>query len=261
MIKAIFFDVDGTLLSHTTKQVPQDTKQTLIQLQNSGIKIFMSTGRHPLELSQLPVNDIEFDGYITLNGQLCLNSKKKVLLGRPFDQDASKKLVSIFKQKICPIALVESDRIYINFVNNTVLAAQKSISTPVPEIGQYNNSLIYQATAFTSKYTENFLINALPHGYKFTRWNEYGGDIISNDGGKSKGVNYFCDRFNLRQNEIVAFGDSENDIDMLQYAEIGIAMGNADSCVKKIADYVTTDVDQGGIINALEHFSIINKTN
>ena len=54
-----------------------------------------------------------------------------------------------------------------------------------------------------------------------------------------------------------AFGDAENDIDMLEYCGIGVAMGNAQEKVKEIADYVTTDVDRDGIKNALRYFSII----
>ena len=69
MIKAIFFDVDGTLLSHTTKCIPRDAVQALRTLLDRGIRIFMATGRHSTELDQLPVRDIRFDGYITLNGQ------------------------------------------------------------------------------------------------------------------------------------------------------------------------------------------------
>ena len=65
MIKAIFFDVDGTLLSHTTKRISQDTVQAVRTLQDQGIRIFMATGRHSTELDQLPVRDIRFDGYIT----------------------------------------------------------------------------------------------------------------------------------------------------------------------------------------------------
>ena len=56
---------------------------------------------------------------------------------------------------------------------------------------------------------------------------------------------------------IMAFGDAENDIDMLKTAEIGVAMGNAEECVRKCADYVTSDVDNGGIVKALRYFHLI----
>ncbi len=259
MIKAIFFDVDGTLLSHKTKEIPSDTKDVLLDLREKGIKIFMSTGRHSIELSQLPVNDIEFDGYVTLNGQLCLDGMRKVVFGTPLDRRVTDKLVAIFRNKKYPIALVEEGRIYINFVNDIVCKAQKSISTSLPEKSVYKNGLIYQATAFLKKKEEILLENELPQGLKFARWSENGVDIISQKGGKVEGIKYFCGLYGISQKEIMAFGDAQNDIDMLKFAQIGVAMGNACDQVKKIADYVTSDVDECGIKNALHHFHIIEK--
>ena len=78
MIRAIFFDVDGTLLSHKTKEVPSSARRSLALLKERQIKVFLSTGRHALELDELPVQDLTFDGYITLNGQLCLDGDKNI---------------------------------------------------------------------------------------------------------------------------------------------------------------------------------------
>lgn len=257
MIKAIFFDVDGTLLSHRTKQVPPDAKQILKELQENGIKIFISTGRHPAELSRLSVNVVDFDGYITLNGQLCLDKKRQVIFGKPFDKDTVSKLVSIFERKEIPLILVEEQRNYINFVNDTVCRIQESISTPVPDISAYHGANIYQATTFLRRDEEAEWRGYLPKECKFARWCDNGVDIISAKGGKVEGIKCFCNLYGIEQNEIMAFGDAENDIEMLKYAYIGIAMGNAQDRVKKIADYVTTDIDENGIKNAIQFYNIL----
>lgn len=60
-------------------------------------------------------------------------------------------------------------------------------------------------------------------------------------------------------NECIAFGDGGNDIPMLRATGIGIAMGSASDLVKSHADYVTNDVDENGIYNALVHFGVINQ--
>ena len=65
-IKAIFFDIDGTLVSFKTHQVPQETKDAIKRLRENGIKVFVATGRMLKMVDVL--NDIEFDGYITYNG-------------------------------------------------------------------------------------------------------------------------------------------------------------------------------------------------
>ena len=62
----------------------------------------------------------------------------------------------------------------------------------------------------------------------------------------------------MDRSEIMAFGDGENDIDMLQFAGVGVAMGNADEKVKAMADYVTDTVENDGIEKALRHFGLID---
>ena len=69
MIKAIFFDIDGTLVSFKNHQIPASTIESLKKLKEKGIKIFVATGRGKDGLDIL--DEIEFDGYITLNGQYC----------------------------------------------------------------------------------------------------------------------------------------------------------------------------------------------
>ena len=73
MVKAIFFDVDGTLVSHTQKAVPESARFALDRLSQKGILRVLATGRHMGELEQLPIRDIPFDGYVTLTGQLTLD--------------------------------------------------------------------------------------------------------------------------------------------------------------------------------------------
>lgn len=257
MIKAIFFDVDGTLLSNGTKRIPFDTLNALEILKAKSIKIFIATGRHFTELLRLPINHIKFDGYVTLNGQLCLDTNGEVLFGTPFDKELTEKLVSIFWGGKYPLALVEEERIYINFVNDEVCKALGQVSISAPEADLYRGGELYQASMFLKEEEESFLSDDFLKKCKIVRWNEVGVDIISVKGGKSAGIRYFCERFGIQQSEVMVFGDAENDIDMLRYAQIGVAMGNAQDCVKKEADYVTADVDEGGIQKALRFFHVI----
>ncbi len=71
MIKAAFFDVDGTVYSHESKSVPESTMKALEILRDKGIKTFLATGRHFTEIDKLPVGKIPFDGYVMLTGQIC----------------------------------------------------------------------------------------------------------------------------------------------------------------------------------------------
>jgi hypothetical protein len=82
-------------------------------------------------------------------------------------------------------------------------------------------------------------------------------DIISQSGGKVEGIKQVLSIYGIRQEEIMAFGDGENDMDMLQFAGTGIAMGNAEEGVKACADYVTGDIDAGGVADALRYYGVI----
>ena len=92
---------------------------------------------------------------------------------------------------------------------------------------------------------------------RMTRWNPYGVDIIAEGGSKAKGMERLLAHFGAAREETIAFGDGENDMEMLGYAGIGVAMGNAEEKVKACADYVTEAADRGGILSALRHFDIL----
>ena len=82
-------------------------------------------------------------------------------------------------------------------------------------------------------------------------------NITPKFGGKASGIQKYLDQHGIQKEETMAFGDGENDIEMLQFAGIGVAMGNADKRVKEQADYVTSTVDEGGIEQALRYFGLI----
>ena len=114
----------------------------------------------------------------------------------------------------------------------------------------------YQLNLFLSDKDEQPILKMLPN-CRSVRWCPLFGDIIPKNGGKSTGIKYILDYYNINIDECMAFGDGGNDKEMLEFAKIGVAMGNASDDVKSIADYVTTDVDNDGILNALKHFNVL----
>lgn len=256
MTKAIFFDIDGTLVSHTSRCVPQSARRALDKLSEKGILRIVATGRSMLELDILPVKDIVFDGYVMLNGQLCLDAERNIIAENPISGADKACLLRLFNEKKLPIVLVEKDRLYINFVNEQVEIAQNAVSTPVPEIGTYTGNEIYLAVAYLPKEAECDFIAPLT-GCKATRWNHFAVDIVADTGGKVAGIKEYLKAIQVDKSETMAFGDGENDMGMLEFVHIGVAMGNAETCVKEIADHVTSSVDEGGIMNALISFDLI----
>ena len=256
MIKTIFFDVDGTLVSHKTDSVPKSTRKALKLLRENGIKLVLATGRDMSQLKKLPVKDIKFDGYLTMNGQLCLDENGNELFGHPIDEKNTEKMIELIKEEAVPITTIGKEGPYINFVTDQVVAAQKAVSSKVAPVGKYHGEKVYQFIAYGKRDELKKLVDNLPN-CKLSWWNEYAVDIISKDGGKLAGVEKYLKLQGQTLTDAMAFGDGENDIDMLKAVQLGIAMGNGEEQVKQIADYVTSDINEDGIYNACKHYKLI----
>ena len=255
-IKAVFFDVDGTLISHKMGDVPQSTRKALKELQKRGIRVIVATGRHTLELRELPVKDIAFDGYVVINGQLCLDWEQNTIYDAPICPEGVRAMVEIFERKEIPVTVVEKDRIYVNFVNDLLKRRQKEIFSPVPDVGVYEGGNVYQYCVYATD-EEIAQIAKKAVSCKVTKWNDAAYDIIAGEGGKRQGMEKLLERYGIKREETMAFGDGENDISMLAYAQVGVAMGNADDTVKACADYVTASVDEDGVAEALKYYGLI----
>lgn len=259
MIKAIFFDIDGTLLSHRSKQVPHSTKHALHLLKEKGIYTFIATGRHISEMRLLPIHDLEFEGYITLNGQYCYNHQG-MIYDLPIEQEDIQNIIHAIDEHPFPCIFVEEETMYINYHNEAVQTVQNAISTPLPDICDLHRGLthsIYQVIPYDiTEDQEQKIMNLMPHCQK-TRWHPLAIDVIPATGGKQNGIAKVLEHYHIQPSETMAFGDGLNDIDMFEFVEIAVAMGNADKKVKEASDYVTDDIDHDGIEHALQYFQVL----
>lgn len=253
-VKAIFFDIDGTLFSHRTHCIPQSAVKALNELRDRGIKCIAATGRHITELEELGIDHyFRFDAYITLNGQYCYNDQG-LIYDLPINPDDVQAVIDDTDEKHYPVIFVERDRMYINIRNDYVKRVQDDISSKVPPLGKLSNEeKIYQMIIYLPSHNDYLY---LPHCAK-NIWHEGAFDLIPKDGGKENGIRRVLEYYHIRTDEIMAFGDAYNDIGMIEMASIGVAMGNGNDEVKKASDFVTTDIDDEGIYHALKELKII----
>jgi Cof subfamily protein (haloacid dehalogenase superfamily) len=258
MIKAAFFDIDRTLLSHVTNCVPDSARRALELLRRNGILVFPATGRPRSVLETMPaLQGLPFDGGVTLTGQYCYD-RQGVIYRNPIHRDDIKTLIDFLEGTPVPCCFIEGDRSYINFYTDHVKNVHIAVHSDPPPLGDLRWGLeaeVYQIWLYLD---DNKVpdLPPLPH-IKYTQWHEGGVDMISMDGGKSKGIEKVLAHYGLTSDEAIAFGDSDNDLDMLQAVKIAVAMGNACEEAKEAADYITTDVDDDGIWKALKHFELI----
>ncbi len=255
MIKVVFFDIDGTLLDGN-KGIPKSSIVALGKLREKGIKTVICTGRGYSEIR--PLNLKDFDAYILLNGQICFDDTGEIIFENELSKKTKDKLIKFFNEKKFPFGLCTAKRSYLNYVNENIIAVHDSLNCPVPEVDIYRGEKIYQALSYGNIELRKYLEKELEE-CSLTSWNGDGMDIVAKGSSKASGVKRYIEKFGIDLKDTMAFGDGENDIDMLKYVDKGICMGNGLDSVKEIADYVTDRIDEDGLYNALVHFGVIKK--
>jgi len=258
MIKAVFFDVDGTLVSMESRKIPESAAEALKALHAKGVKIFISTGRHLHELDEVRAL-YDFDGYVLLNGQYCLDGECNMLHKLTFSKEDVMGAVEEAKKNEYPIYFTHGQGEFINMLNEDILNICKKLKLEIPAIKNPEEALnldIYQLSACLPKEYEKNLMGKMKNSQMVTWFPGYV-DIIPIGGGKHEGMRKMLEHHGLTMEEAMSFGDGGNDISMIKAAKIGVAMGNASEKVKQEADYVTDTVDNDGIEKALKHFGVI----
>ena len=117
MIKAIFLDIDGTLISGKRPSIKKEVIEGLKQVRKKGIQLFIASGRHMLELEELKlVEQFDFDGYLLLNGGYCTIGSQ-IIYDNKIPQEDLKEIVKIVKENNYPCLFIESNQMYITHVN------------------------------------------------------------------------------------------------------------------------------------------------
>lgn len=249
MIKAAFFDIDGTLLSFTTHRVSEGTIRAFDRLHKAGVRTFISSGRPMVLIPPMPVT---FEAHITMNGGLVF-TPDKVLLSNPIPREDTDAWLDLAKARNICTMIFTADGMMLAQPNEAGMKLRDQLEftmPPVVAIDEMRGVEAYQIIALMPPQMDGEVGALLSH-CRLPRWHPAFTDIVANGNSKAAGMDAICRHFGIQQEETIAFGDGANDIEMLQWAGIGIAMGNAAQEVKDAADMVTGSVDEEGIEQAI----------
>ncbi|MGE7602234.1 Cof-type HAD-IIB family hydrolase [Peribacillus sp. NPDC097675] len=255
-MKIVFFDIDGTLLDHD-KKLPASTKKAVKQLQESGVFVAIATGRAPFMFEDLR-EELGIDTFVSFNGQYVV-FEGKVIYKNPLDQSEVRRLHMAADKSGLPIVFMNEERMLSSVpYHNRIEEALSSLKFPHPEhqADFYENNDIYQALLFCSEEEEGEYVGKYDK-FNFIRWHTYSTDVLPSGGSKAEGIKILMDKVGFGLEDVYAFGDGLNDIEMLKAVGYGVAMGNAGQLVKQEADFVTTDVDKDGILHGLKELELI----
>lgn len=264
MIKLIAIDMDGTLLN-SQKQISDLDKQTLEEAVEAGIKIVLCTGRPKSGIvpyfDQLNLSEEEY--VIGNNGCLTMTSQDWELLhveGVEADRlDALEELLTDFPQ--LNLVLFTPDA---NYVLGEEINAQAKHDSEVEFSKLYHTDLasfkeknipvlvpIFMGeTPILDAFQERFEPQ-LSKEYNTVRSLDYAFEALPMGVSKAKALAKLAEDLGIQQDEVMAIGDGNNDLEMLEYAGLAVAMGNANAAVKEMAHVETTSNDESGVAHAI----------
>ena len=215
MIKIAFFDVDGTLLKLGSKEPSPKTVQALQQLQANGVLLCMATGRGYLSIPHF--EGVDFDIWLTFNGSY-VRSKDAVISKNPLDADDKRRILHNLKQ-MHRAAAISNEHFIVTNGTDPDLEQYFSFGNEKLVISEHFDALceeeIYQIMCSCNS-TEYAQILQGTHATQITAWWDKAVDIIPANGGKGNAVNAVLKYYGFSKEEAIAFGDGENDIEMLE---------------------------------------------
>ena len=265
-IKLIAIDIDGTLLNsqhHLTNEV----KETLKKAEEKGVKIVLCTGR-PLTGVQDLIAELDLysdnDYVVTYNGSLIQKTKTKEVVSKfelshedylAIDGLARKLNIHLHTETedtmftsnrdISRYTVLESHLVNMPLKYRTQeemtedLTIIKMMMIDEPELLDQAITLIPEE--FYERYT---IVKSTPYFLEF----------LNKKVDKGAAIHLLATHLGIEASEVMALGDNENDLPMIQYAGLGIAMGNATKNVKNAASFITTSNDEHGVAVAIEKF-------
>ncbi len=255
--KYFFFDIDGTIAIGMPKYIPESTEYALNKLKEKGHFISVATGRlytmtKPF-CDQFGISNMVTDGGFgtVLNGQVDI---------KPLDRQMMIDIVDVFEEKNIPWAICMADervwhtrtKKFYDIMEKDKMNYMDTVIDPNLDIRKVKD--IFKGFACINPEEEAGL-EALKN-VTYTRYRP--GYIVIEPDDKSLGIRKIMDLMGIEDQDVVVFGDNTNDIKMFRPEWTSIAMGNAVEELKKIADFVTKDADDGGIEYACRHFGWID---
>ncbi len=266
MYKLIAIDMDGTLLRED-KTVSKGTVNAINMARKKGIKIVLATGR-PIEGVNAYLKELDLisreDYVLTFNGALVQNTfteeivARNTIKGKDYKRlyDISKK-VGVNIHAFSNLGCITPKMSKYTEVEGTINKIPVRV-LPVELVEDQED--IMKVMMIDEPEVLDKAIEKLPkeiyEDYTVLRSTPYFLEFLSKKSNKGEGVKALADFLNIKQEEVICIGDAGNDLHMIKYAGLGVAMGNAFEEVKEIADYITKNNEDDGVAHVINKFAL-----
>lgn len=258
--KFIFFDIDGTLLNDN-KEILDSTKEAIKSLREAGHDTAIATGRNAYMANEI-IQALDFEHYIICNGAEAFYNHKSAFKN-PLDQGALHRLIEVADEEGHHVVYETAHELLrrSKTIGSRMTEGMKYVGHLMPEYDEsgrfHHDQELIQLLLFINKTESLFYGKEQFPEFRFVRWHESAVDVLPANGSKFETIKILAEQKGYNPEDVITFGDGNNDFEMTQKSGYGIAMANAESEVKKVADYVTDSNNNNGIFSALKMLQLI----
>lgn len=272
MYRIIALDLDGTL-TRSDKKISEHTRDVLIEAQKKGMKVVLASGRPTNGMGYLADELLmsEYGGTVlAFNGGEITDWETKKILNQVVLPDEALPLLHDFAKAkgftimtYCSkqIFTVEESNKYVMqsaFRNRMEIVVVDDFLKATKEWGKLPKCMIVGAPDKLEKFEQEMHEYAkgqpLLQNIDFFRSEPYYLEIVPKGIDKGECLQIVLDHYGMKRDELIACGDAFNDMGMIRFAGLGVAMGNAQDCVKAVADYITDSNENDGVAKVVEKF-------
>ena len=242
----IYFDIDGTLIDHRTHTLPKTAIQALHQLKRSGYLLCIATGRRMASIQSEVLHAVEWDGFVCTNGQTVYDEDKRLISNITLQPKTVRECIALAQETNTSIEIKTADEHFlINDYSDAMRKAYDYFHIPLPkQINKYTNLDINTLMVYREAERDYRDFSRID-GIDIYPGVDCYADITHANYSKADGIEVSLSQLN--KTKYIAIGDSMNDFTMLEHADIAIAMGNSESQLKHMSDYITAPVHKDGI--------------
>ena len=248
----IFLDVDGTV--YDGKGVPKRNVEALARAKALGHKVFLNTGRAYCILPQALMDAVKPDGVVCAMGTTVYVGAERIFSAHFTQEDAE--ILLRFGDTYALRTLPESEERLVS-LRMEAFEGQDHFAEDTDDLFRRYPDMKVCKVSYMQEVDESLLapLRGRFHVYAHSGYAE----IPAHGCDKATGIAAVCAYYGVGREAAIAIGDSGNDYDMVKYAGVGVAMGNASADIKAIADFVTLTCEEGGVGHAVEELVLKNE--
>lgn len=268
MYKLIAIDLDGTLVTDEKELTPR-TIEVIKKAIQKGIRIILSSGRSFYRLEKyIEALELKKENQCTIcfnGGMIIQNATKEILYSKNLDMEEVKELINLGRKLKLPIMIYTKDAHYTEKLPDVIVENMKRFEGMNLKIVRFNEINFSEKQNFIYKICfidkpekiiekRKEISKEMIEKYEITSSVPEYLEIVKKGIKKSEAIKFVMEKYGIKREEVMAIGDGENDVEMLSFAGLGVAMENAKEDVKKFADVVTTSNNEDGVANAIEKY-------